>query len=44
MTDLIRSVVLTGASGGLGRALAAELAAPGRRMLLMGRDAQRLAE
>lgn len=44
MTDPIRSVVLTGASGGLGRALAAELAAPGRRMLLMGRDAQRLAE
>lgn len=37
-----RNIVLTGASGGLGRALAAELAAPGRRLLLMGRDEARL--
>ncbi|MCL5777704.1 SDR family NAD(P)-dependent oxidoreductase [Limibaculum sp. FT325] len=38
-----RSVVLTGASGGIGRALAVELAAPGVAMLLTGRDADRLA-
>jgi short-subunit dehydrogenase len=37
------SVVITGASGGIGAALAAELAAPGVRMLLLGRDAARLA-
>lgn len=36
-------VVLTGASGGIGRALAAELAAPGVAMLLAGRDPGRLA-
>ncbi|MEI4474170.1 SDR family NAD(P)-dependent oxidoreductase [Frigidibacter sp. MR17.24] len=39
----LRTIVLTGASGGLGRALAAELAAPGRRLLLCGRDPDRLA-
>jgi NADP-dependent 3-hydroxy acid dehydrogenase YdfG len=38
-----RSVVLTGASGGIGRALAEALAGPGVTMLLMGRDAARLA-
>ncbi|MEM6422883.1 MAG: SDR family NAD(P)-dependent oxidoreductase [Pseudomonadota bacterium] len=37
------SLVLTGASGGLGRALAAECAAPGVTMLLLGRDRARLA-
>ena len=43
MTDW-RAIILTGASGGLGRALALELAAPGREMLLCGRDAARLSE
>lgn len=37
-----QNIVLTGASGGLGMALAAELAAPGRRLLLLGRDPVRL--
>lgn len=37
-----RNIVLTGASGGLGIALAAELSAPERRMLLLGRDPARL--
>jgi short-subunit dehydrogenase len=37
-----RSIVITGASGGIGRALAAELAAPGRTLLLLGRDRKRL--
>lgn len=37
-----RGVVLTGASGGIGQALAAELAAPGVAMLLAGRDTARL--
>lgn len=36
-------VVLTGATGGLGRAFAEALAAPGRPMLLLARDAARLA-
>lgn len=36
------AVVLTGATGGLGLALAGELAAPGRHMLLAGRDPERL--
>jgi len=39
-----RRVVLTGASGGIGAALAARLAAPGVTMLLTGRDAGRLAQ
>lgn len=39
-----RSVVLTGASGGIGRSLAPELAAPGVTMLLIARNAERLAE
>ncbi|MEL6335237.1 MAG: SDR family NAD(P)-dependent oxidoreductase [Pseudomonadota bacterium] len=38
------SLVLTGASGGIGRALAADYAAPGVTMLLLGRDAARLAD
>ena len=36
-------VVITGASGGLGRALAAHYARPGRLLSLTGRDAERLA-
>lgn len=35
-------MILTGASGGLGHALAIELAAPGVAMFLAGRDAGRL--
>jgi short-subunit dehydrogenase len=35
-------ILLTGASGGLGRALAAELSAGGAELLLAGRDADRL--
>ncbi len=37
-------VVITGASRGIGRALALELASPARRLLLVARDAGRLAE
>lgn len=39
-----RSIVLTGASGGLGLALTGALARPGVHMLLGGRDADRLAQ
>jgi len=38
------SVLLAGATGGLGRALAAECARRGARLTLVGRDAERLAE
>ncbi|GAB3881920.1 SDR family NAD(P)-dependent oxidoreductase [Microbispora bryophytorum] len=37
-------ILITGASDGLGRALAEDLAAGGHRLLLHGRDARRLAE
>ena len=39
-----RAIVITGASKGLGRALAIEYAAPGVALALMGRDAAGLAE
>jgi short-subunit dehydrogenase len=39
-----QSVVITGASRGIGAALARQLAAPGVQMLLIGRDAARLAD
>jgi len=38
-----RVIVITGASGGIGQALVACYAAPGRHLLLCGRDAARLA-
>src|SRR4051794_40239853 len=37
-----RSIAITGASGGIGAALARQLAASGRAMALFGRDAARL--
>jgi NAD(P)-dependent dehydrogenase (short-subunit alcohol dehydrogenase family) len=44
MNEAPRHVLVTGASSGLGRALAHAYAAPGRRLTLLGRDAARLAE
>lgn len=39
---MTQTIVLTGASSGIGAALAAEYAGPGRAMLLIARDADRL--
>lgn len=39
-----KHIVLTGASGGLGQALVSGLARPGRRVLLFGRNPERLAQ
>jgi NAD(P)-dependent dehydrogenase (short-subunit alcohol dehydrogenase family) len=39
-----RWVVVTGASSGIGRAIAIELAVHGARLILIGRDAERLAQ
>ncbi len=44
MTGEYRNIVITGATGGIGRAVAVELARPGHRFLLFGRDEARLAE
>ena len=43
MNESLCHVLITGASSGLGRALAAVYAAPGRRLTLLGRDGARLA-
>ncbi|WP_158809853.1 SDR family oxidoreductase [Beijerinckia sp. L45] len=40
---IARSILITGASSGIGRALALAYAAPGVRLALLGRDASRLA-
>ncbi len=40
----LRTIALTGASSGIGAALAAELAGPGVRLALAGREAARLAD
>jgi short-subunit dehydrogenase len=39
-----KNVVLTGASGGIGRAIAEKLAAEGARLILVGRNEQKLAQ
>lgn len=43
MTDNTPTVLITGATAGLGRALATQLVAAGRRVLVHGRDAERVA-
>ena len=42
MGQLVRSIVITGASAGLGAALARLYAAPGRTLGLLGRNQERL--
>ncbi|OUJ12729.1 SDR family oxidoreductase [Acetobacter okinawensis] len=42
--DVLRSVLITGATGGIGAELAHHYAAPGRTLILWGRNAQRLAQ
>ena len=42
MTQTFASIVITGASSGIGEALALEYAAPGVALALSGRDAERL--
>ena len=44
MTGPARSILITGASSGIGRALAIEFARPDVRLVLIGRDATRLGE
>ena len=44
MTMTTNSVLITGASGGIGRALAGQLQAAGWQVVAVGRDAERLAE
>jgi short-subunit dehydrogenase len=39
-----RSILITGATGAIGSALALEYAAPGRTLVLLGRDSSKLAE
>jgi short-subunit dehydrogenase len=42
VTDRARAILITGASSGIGRALALNYAAPGTHLALVGRDATRL--
>src|SRR5271170_5755128 len=44
MTKNFRNILLTGAGSGLGAALARRYAAPGVRLILVGRDETRLAQ
>jgi short-subunit dehydrogenase len=44
MTSAVRSILITGASSGIGRALAIEYSAPDVRVVLVGRDVARLDE
>ena len=43
-TPQAQSILITGASSGIGRGLASSYAAPGVRLALVGRNAERLAE